>query len=109
MCREVGLILRSLIIKYPDAEVVIASSTARGADTLGEHYAKEHGYCVKRFLADWGLYGKQAGFVRNHEMLDYAREQIGVLAAFWDGYSRGTRSMIEISRKAKLDVNVICF
>lgn len=109
LCKKVDEIIGSCKSKHPAAAIVVVSGTARGADLLGERYAKEHGYRVRRFPADWKLYGKQAGFVRNRQMLDFAKERNGILVAFWDGFSRGTKNMIEISESVGLDVRVIRF
>jgi hypothetical protein len=49
------------------------------------------------------MYGKSAGYKRNHEMLAAATG----LIAFWDGRSRGTAHMIHIAREAGLKVVVI--
>lgn len=84
-------------------EVEIVSGTAAGADTLGERYAQEKGYEVKKFPAQWDLYGKSAGYKRNQQMAEYADG----LIAFWDGKSRGTKHMIDIANKMGLKVRVI--
>ncbi len=83
-------------------EIVIVCGKARGADTLGERYAKEHGYKVLYFPADWDGLGRRAGIVRNEEMAQNA----DALVAFWDGESRGTKNMIETAQKYKLLVRV---
>lgn len=83
-------------------EITILCGKARGADTLGEQYAKERGYKVRYFPADWDTYGKQAGFIRNEEMAKNA----DALVAFWDGKSRGTKSMIDLGYQYKLKVRV---
>lgn len=90
-------------------QTVIISGTARGADTLGERYAEENGYLIKRFPADWNTYGKSAGYIRNEQMAKYACADgnTGVLIAFWDGVSRGTMHMINLARKYGLDVHVV--
>ena len=49
-------------------EIIVVCGKARGADTLGELYAKERGYLVQYFPADWERYGKSAGYIRNTEM-----------------------------------------
>ena len=93
-----------------DEKVVLEFITgkARGADTLGEKFAKEHGYKVKEFPADWNRYGKSAGYIRNKQMAEYAAESNhGVLFAFWDGKSKGTKSMIDLATKYGLEVNII--
>ena len=84
-------------------EVEIVSGTAAGADTLGERYAQEKGYEVKKFPAQWDLYGKSAGYKRNQQMAEYADG----LIAFWDGKSRGTKHMIDIANKMGLKVRVV--
>ena len=86
------------------ANVEIVSGAARGADQLGEKYTKERGYKLTKFPANWNKYGKSAGPKRNEEMANYA----DVLIAFWDGKSRGTKNMIELANKRKLNV-LICY
>ena len=84
-------------------KIIIISGTARGADTLGERYARERGYTVERFPADWNTLGKRAGYVRNCQMADNA----DALIVFWDGESPGTKNMVEIARERNLAVRVI--
>ena len=89
--------------------VEIISGTARGADQLGERYAQEFGLKLKQFPADWSL-GKGAGHIRNKQMAEYARDNgHGVLLAFWDGKSNGTKSMIGYAQKCGLEVHVFDF
>ena len=83
--------------------IVIISGTARGADTLGEQYAHERGYTVERFSANWQLYGKAAGPIRNRQMADNA----DALIAFWDGNSTGTKDMITEAKKKGMAIRII--
>ena len=53
-------------------DVTIISGTAKGADTLGEHYAKEYGMKLHKFPAFWRLHGKSAGMLRNTVMANEA-------------------------------------
>lgn len=76
---------------------------ARGADSLGEQYAKERGIPVRYFPADWQTLGKSAGYQRNVQMAAYA----DALVAFWDGQSKGTKHMIDTARRHKLDIRII--
>lgn len=69
----------------------IVSGRAKGADSLGERFAAEHSMQTALFPADWKGLGKRAGFIRNHQMGDYA----DILVAFWDGQSHGTKDMID--------------
>lgn len=82
--------------------ITIVCGMARGADTLGERYAISKGYEVARFPADWGKFGKAAGYKRNEQMAQNA----DALAAFWDGRSRGTKHMIDLAHKYNLRVRV---
>jgi cyanophycinase-like exopeptidase len=83
--------------------VTIVSGTARGADKLGEQYAKERGYTIDSHPADWDKYGKSAGYIRNKEMAQNADG----LMAFWDGKSRGTQHMINLAKEHGLKVLVV--
>jgi hypothetical protein len=77
---------------------VVVSGKARGADTLGERWAAEHGHMVAPFPADWDTHGKSAGPIRNQEMAEYA----GGLVALWDGKSKGTQNMVtEMVKRGK--------
>ena len=91
------------------SQVKFISGTARGADTLGEQFDYAWGYDVIRFPANWDTYGKSAGYRRNADMAKYASEKNGVLFAFWDGRSRGTKSMIDLGNRYGLEVHVIEF
>ena len=75
--------------------IIIVSGGAKGADTLGEQYAKKNGFEIERYLADWDTYGKSAGPRRNKIMAEVSDYVI----CFWDGKSRGTKSMIEYARQ----------
>lgn len=94
---------RLLAEKQRTHDIVVVSGTARGADSLGERYARERGYQLRRFPADWERYGKAAGYRRNSQMADNA----DALIAFWDGQSRGTKNMIEMAKKKKLEIRIV--
>ena len=93
--------LDELIKGRPDTEIV--SGTAKGADLLGEKYAKERNFSIKRFPADWDKNGKSAGYIRNEEMAKYANACV----CFWDGKSKGTQHMINLAKKYNLKIIVI--
>jgi hypothetical protein len=63
---------------------------ARGADSLGEKWAKTNGVQLKYFYPNWDGLGKAVGHIRNREMAEYG----DYLVAFWDGKSKGTQNMI---------------
>ena len=89
--------------KTKDTLITIISGTAKGADRLGERYAKDRGYRVERFPANWDRDGNKAGPLRNIEMAKHA----DALIAFWDGRSRGTRHMIDTALNGELAVRVV--
>ena len=91
------------------SQVKFISGTCRGADVLGEQFAYTYEYEVIRFPADWDHYGKSAGYRRNAEMAKYASEAYGVLIAFWDGQSRGTKHMIDLAKRYGLELHVVNF
>lgn len=97
--------LKILTNKIKTDSVVIVSGGARGADVLGERFAKELGLQLLLFPAEWDKYGKSAGYKRNLTM----SENADALIAFWDGESRGTRHMIDIIIKANKPYRVIQF
>ena len=86
---------------YDDVEIV--SGGAKGADALGERWAKDEKKHITHFPADWDTHGKAAGFIRNVAMAEYAN----ILMAFWDGVSKGTKHMIDTALKHSLEVHVL--
>lgn len=76
-------------------DIVVVSGCARGADRIGEWWAMCHGFEVDKHPADWDVYGKRAGYMRNVEMVDSCD---GVVA-FWDGESKGTKHTIEYAKQ----------
>ena len=90
-------------------KATIISGAARGIDRLGELYAERHYIDLVRFPADWKRYGKAAGPRRNREMAAFSMADgcVGVLLAFWDEKSSGTKNMIDIAKKYDLKVHVI--
>lgn len=83
-------------------DIVIISGTAQGADQLGERYARLRNFGLERFPADWNI-GKQAGMIRNMQMLNHAH----AVVVFWDGSSRGSLHMMDITRKAAKPLRVV--
>lgn len=81
---------------------VVLSGCANGVDILGEKWAKENGIPVESYPADWKLFGRSAGKVRNSVMATKAE----ALVAVWDGRSPGTEHMIEVAGTNGLTVFV---
>jgi hypothetical protein len=82
--------------------VVIVSGCAKGADMLGEKYARQNNLVISFYPALWGQFGKQAGFGRNLEMAKNA----DACVCFWDGESTGTKHMIDTAKSLNLKLRV---
>jgi len=93
--------LDKLLINKSD--VCIISGGARGADTLGDRYSKEHDMHLLIFKAGWDRYGKSAGYKRNTLMA----KQADACVVFWDGKSKGSKHMIDIAKEFKIPVRVV--
>lgn len=58
---------------YDLGPIEVIDGMAKGADTLGNSWARVNNHKTKRFPADWKAHGKRAGYVRNREMANYLR------------------------------------
>ena len=101
---KAAAVIKAIKEKEPEAKIEIVSGGARGVDSLGERFAREYGYKLWRFPADWNAYGRAAGPIRNRQMLEFAMERNPVLIAFWNGASRGTSNMVDIAQDAKVSI-----
>ena len=89
----------------PKRPVTIVSGTARGADRLGEQYARQKGYALEEYPANWHYFGKAAAVKRNAQMAEIADAAI----VFWDGQSAGAKNMIECAEAREIPCQVIRF
>lgn len=80
--------------------IVIIEGGARGADRISQMYAKECGWELETYPADWHKHGKAAGPIRNKQMLDEGKPDLVV--AFPGG--SGTKNMIDQATKAGVKV-----
>lgn len=87
--------------------LVIIEGEARGADKLARKAAERFGLGVLRFPARWARYGKQAGPIRNQQMLDEGKPDM--VLAFHDDIknSKGTLDMIRKAESARIYCRVI--
>lgn len=106
----VDYIFRQYLYKkgFKQENIEIVCGKAKGADTIGETYAKNNNFQIRYFPADWDKFGKSAGYIRNKQMAEYAsyRKGYGALIAFWDGKSKGTMHMINLAKEYGLKVFV---
>jgi hypothetical protein len=73
---------------------------ARGADSIAEKWAQNRGVETRRYPADWGRYGRQAGPIRNREMLMDGKPDLVV--AFPGG--KGTHNMESQAERMNLPI-----
>lgn len=85
---------------FEKRDIKIISGMAKGVDTFAIRYADEHNLTKILFPANWKLYSRAAGFLRNEDMLSIATH----LIAFWDGKSSGTKHMIDIAQEKGIPV-----
>lgn len=97
--------LNKAFVKYKPSEVEIVSGGADGGDKLGEKYQEEYGCVLKQFIPDWDRFGDSAGHRRNVDMAHYT----DWVFCFWDGKSKGTKGMIDVSRRLGKRVEVIMY
>ncbi len=81
-------------------EVVIISGAANGADQCAIDWAVVNWTGLEEYPAQWDKYGKRAGYIRNQQMLDEGKPDLVV--AFPGG--KGTKMMVDIARKAGVEV-----
>lgn len=82
--------------------LIIVSGGCRGADSLGERYAAENGFETEIYPADWEKYGRAAGPKRNKKIAEIS----DYIICFWDGKSRGTKSLLSFAEKAGKPVKI---
>lgn len=79
----------------------VIHGNARGADTLASQYARENKLDEIACPANWDLYGKSAGVIRNGMMLKHEPD---LVVAFPGG--PGTAHMVSIATAAGFKVRV---
>ena len=91
--------------EHIDKVEVIVSGGAKGADTIGELWAKQNNKNLLIFKPEWGKFGKRAGFIRNQDIV----KNSDLVLAFWDGQSKGTKNSIDLCEKFGIPVKVIYY
>lgn len=88
--------IKEYVRKFPEGTVVV-SGGAKGADQIGVRFAKERGLQTEVILPEWDRLGKQAGIIRNREIIS----RVEMVIAFWDGSSKGTKHSIDLALAAE--------
>jgi predicted Rossmann-fold nucleotide-binding protein len=79
--------------------VVVIQGGARGADACADQWAVTRWCSMIEIKADWDIWGKAAGPIRNQRMLE---EKPVLVVAFPGGV--GTKDMVERARRAGVEV-----
>jgi SLOG family YspA-like protein len=93
-------------LKTLPKDAIVIHGAARGADTLGGVAAKELGFEIQTFPAEWGKHGRAAGPIRNRQMLD---QKPDVVIAFHSNLaeSRGTKDTVTEAKRRGIPVEII--
>ena len=87
----------------PEGVDEIVSGGAKGIDSDAEDYALANNIKMTVILPEYDKYGRGAPIVRNRQIVDYADSVI----SFWDGSSKGTKSVIDYCKKQGKEIKVI--
>lgn len=98
-------VLDPALERWGKLNLMVVSGGAKGADALGEAWARGHGITVMRFPANWDRYGNAAGPIRNALMAWWSTALVAFLVA--REASRGTRNMIKTAQQGGLKVHVV--
>lgn len=91
---------REMLRRYdvdPHDITIISGACPKGADIICESVAEAYGMTIERHPADWGRYGKRAGFIRNDEMV---QTQADLCLAFIRDNSAGATMCADLAEKA---------
>jgi len=93
--------LFKIIKEYKVTKLV--SGGANGADALAERYSNDFDIDMEVYKAEWSLYGRSAGMIRNNKI--WGNSDMGV--AFWDGKSKGTAHSITLAKRQKKKIIIV--
>lgn len=83
--------------------ILVSGGCRTGADLMAEDYARKVGWAVECHPADWGRYGKRAGYVRNKEMVGLGAD---ICMAFILNDSRGATMTVELAVAAGIETRI---
>lgn len=81
--------------------LVVVHGGAAGADAIAGQWARSNSVTEEVHPAQWGMYGKSAGYRRNKTMVDLGAD---ICYAFPLGESRGTRACMRLAQVAGIPV-----
>ena len=106
-------IIRAWLSKLQDwGYNTVIEGEARGADSIARNIAKELGFNVEAFPAQWELFGKAAGMMRNSQMLSFlirTEKDKPLVVAFHNDIerSKGTADMVKQASRQDIEVIIV--
>lgn len=82
-------------------QMLVVHGACAGADMLADRAARDFGWLRELYPARWNQFGKQAGFIRNHEMVNAGAD---VCLAFILNGSRGSGHCARVAEAAGIPV-----
>lgn len=92
--REMNIALTEWGLSTKNINRIVSGGSARGTDTLADAFAKNHGVALTVYIPDWKAFGKDAGIMRNTEIIN----DCDYIIAFPSQHGRGNQDII---RKAQ--------
>lgn len=100
--QDLVTVRRVLSEYHREPRPILVHGGARGADRMAAYVARELGWHVVAYPADWRRHGRAAGPIRNQEMADAGAD---LCIAFPGG--RGTADMVRRARAAGIPVRSV--
>lgn len=100
-----SIIIRELS-QLPE-DTVIVHGNCRGADNMSDAIAKRMGFTVKRFPANWDMYGRAAGPIRNRKMFDTSQPDLVIVFHKNVSGSKGTLDMVTYANAKGCKIKVV--
>ena len=98
------IIIEDLGKYLPENVTEIISGGAIGVDSCAKNYALENNIPYREYLPEYEKYRRNAPLVRNKKIIDACDEAL----IFWNGRSKGTRSVMNYCEKIGKRYRLYC-
>ena len=90
------------------SDTLCIHGACKGADMLADRAADALGFARKPYPANWNLYGRAAGTIRNLLMLT-ENADVSIVLAFHENIaaSKGTAHMIKLAQEHNIPIELI--